>query len=331
MYKRLILFFVIGLVLLSSCAPAAATPSAAISRQSASSGAAQPGVAMPPAAPAAAQPELSGQSKAYDSANSAAGGQAAAVAQPLPADKRLVLRNANLTIVIDDPAQALNTISQMAESMGGFVVTSNLYKTTSSQGKEYPEAAITIRVPSDKLNTALDQIHKLVKNPEQDISNENITGQDVTKEYTDLTSREKNLEQAEAQLREIMASATKTEDVLAVYNQLTQIREQIEVLKGQIQYYEESAALSSIAVTLHATASVQPLEIAGWQPVGVARNAVQALINTMQTAASVAIWLVLYVLPIALLIFIIARLLLWGYRRTIKNRKTPTPAPPSNI
>ena len=329
MYKRLVLFFVMGLFLLSSCAPATTS-----SRQAASSGVAQPGVAMP-AAPAAAQPELSVQSKALDSANAAAGGavsgQAAPVAQPLPADKRLVLRNANLTIVLDDPAQALNGISQMAESMGGFVVTSNLYKSTSSQGKEFPEAAITIRVPSDKLNTALDQIHKMVKNPEQDISNENITGQDVTKEYTDLTSREKNLEQAEAQLREIMASATKTEDVLAVYNQLTQIREQIEVLKGQIQYYEESAALSSIAVTLHATASVQPLEIAGWQPVGVARNAVQALINTMQTAASVAIWLALYVLPIALVIFIIARLLWWGYRRTIKNRKTPTSVPPANI
>lgn len=269
-----------------------------------------------------------------DTANTAAGGaltgQTAIVAQPLPADKRLVVRNANLTIVLDDPAQALNTINQMAETMGGFVVTSNLYKTASSQGKQFPEASITIRVPSEKLTTALDQIHKLVKDQTKDISNETITGQDVTKEYTDLQSREKNLEQAEAQLREIMASATKTEDVLAIYNQLTQVREQIEVLKGQIQYYEESAALSSIAVTIHATASVQPLEVGGWQPIGVARDAVQALINTMQVVGNVAIWLALYVLPVALVIFIPLRLLWWVFRRNQKNRKTPTAVPPTS-
>jgi hypothetical protein len=268
-----------------------------------------------------------------DTASNAAGGapsgEAIPAAQPLPADKRLVVRNANLTIVIDDPAQALNTISQLAEGMGGFVVSSNLYKTTSSQGKEFPEAAITVRVPSEQLNNALNQIHKMVKDPKKDISNETITGQDVTKEYTDLTSREKNLEQAEAQLREIMASATKTEDVLAVYNRLTQIREHIEVLKGQIQYYEESAALSSIAVTIHATASVQPLEIGGWQPVGVARDAVQSMINTMQAIANAAIWLVLYVLPVALVIFIPLRLLWWLFRRFQKSRKAPTPAPPA--
>lgn len=325
MFKRLALIFIIGSFLFSGCAPAYATASP----RNMAAGEAQSGAIAAPAAPGALP-----ASKAMDSANTAAGsavtGQTTSFTQPLPTDKRLVVRNANLTIVLDDPAQALNTISQMAEAMQGYVVTSNLFKTTSSQGKEFPEASITIRVPSDKLTTALDQIHKLVKDPNKDISNETVTGQDVTKEYTDLQSREKNLEQAEAQLREIMASATKTEDVLAIYNQLTQVREQIEVLKGQIQYYQESAALSSIAVTIHATASVQPLEVGGWQPVGIARDAVQALINTMQVVANVAIWLALYVLPVALVIFIPLRLLWWVYRRNQKNRKTPTAAPPAS-
>ena len=56
-----------------------------------------------------------------------------------------------------------------------------------------------------------------------------------------------------------MEEATKTEDVLSVFNQLTQVREQIEVIKGQMQYYEQSAALSSISVELYANAAVQPV------------------------------------------------------------------------
>ena len=56
----------------------------------------------------------------------------------------------------------------------------------------------------------------------------------MTSDYTDLQSRLRNLEDAEEQLRTIMDSAFNTEDVLTVYNRLVEVREQIEVIKGQI-------------------------------------------------------------------------------------------------
>lgn len=236
--------------------------------------------------------------------------------------ERLVIRNANLTIVVDQPGDAMNAIMRMSEGMNGFVVTSNLYKRYTDNGVEVPEATVTVRVPAERLNEALEQVKALVKDRTEDIRNENISGQDVTKEYTDLRSRLTNLEEAEAQLREIMDDALRTEDVLNVHAQLTSIREQIEVIKGQIQYYEEAAAMSSISVTIWASEAVKPLEIGGWEPVGVARDAVQALIDTTQVLASAVIWIVIYVLPIALLIFLPLRLLWWLYRR---NRK---PSPP---
>ena len=251
--------------------------------------------------------------------------------QNVPQARRLVIRNANLTIVVDDPAQAMSAVSRMAEEMGGFVVSSNLYKRTNDSGREFPEANISVRVPAERLNEAMDQIKSLVRDPQVDVTSENVSGQDVTKEYTDLQSRLRNLEETESQLREILGSATRTEDVLAVHYQLTQIREQIEVIKGQIKYYEESAALSSISVMIQAQAAVQPIQIGGWQPVGVARDAVQALVNTLQVLGSVAIWLILYALPVLLLIFLPLRLLWLLFRRLRKNgsRVYPTPPPPS--
>ena len=206
MYSRLILILIIAMSLLVSCSPAKST-------MTQSSGQA-------PGAPAS-------ESKANDSFDSGGSNQPVA-AQPNPPGQtgsepnRLVIRNANLTIVVDDPGQAMDSISSMAETMQGFVVTSNLFKTTTPKGKEVPEANITIRVPAARLNEAMGTIKKLVKDPEKDVRAENVSGQDVTKEFTDLNSRLKNLEQTEAQLREIMGSATKTEDVLSVYQQLTQ-------------------------------------------------------------------------------------------------------------
>ncbi len=234
--------------------------------------------------------------------------------------ERLVIQNADLTIVVDDPASAMDAISALAKELTGFVVTSRSYKTRTSDGIELPQANITIRVPAASLDDALTRIKGLTRNPAEDVRNENRSGEDVTAAYTDLQSRLKNLEETEAQLREIMASATKTEDVMSVFNQITYIREQIEVLKGQIKYYEESAALSAITVQILAQEAVAPLSIGGWKPVGVARDALQALINALKFLANLLIWVVIFLLPIALLVGLPIYLIVRGVRR-----RKPTP------
>jgi len=247
----------------------------------------------------------------------------------------LVIMNASLSIVVPDPAASLDFVTKLAASMQGFVVTSNLYKTTSDSGVELPAANITLRVPADKLNDAMTQIKAQVKNPTTDIRAETVSGQDVTKEYTDVQSQLVNLQAAAKQLQNIMDSATKTEDVLNVFNQLTQMQSQIEVLQGQIKYYEESAALSAITVDMVAEASVKPLTIAGWQPVGVARNAVQTLINALQGLANVSIWGVLFCLPI----FVVIAIPVWIVWRVVRHFRKgrrpgqglPTATPPATV
>lgn len=232
--------------------------------------------------------------------------------------QRLVIKNADLSIVVDDPAQSMNTISSMAEEMGGFVVSAQLYHSYLENGAEVPRASITIRVPAEQLDEALERIRS---QSERSPLNENINSQDVTSDYTDLQSRLRNLEAAEEQLTEIMGSATKTEDVLSVYNQLVQVREQIEVIKGQIQYYDQSVALSAISVDLVANEAVQPLSIGGWQPVGVAKDAIQALINTLKFLVNFIIWFVIYALPTLLILYIIIFLPLSWLWRTLRRRR----------
>ncbi len=217
---------------------------------------------------------------------------------------RLVIRNADLSIVVDDPSNAMGYINQMAERMGGYVVTSNLWKSVNYNGIEVPEASITVRVPANLLNQAIEEIEKLTNDRAVDVLSKNVSGQDVTKEYTDLNSRLKNLEDAEAQLRSIMEEAKKTEDVLNVFNQLTYYREQIEVIKGQIKYYEEASSLSSISVRIQAHEAVNPITVAGWKPSITVSKALQALVNALQVIVDALIWIVLTVLPILIVIFL---------------------------
>ncbi len=134
---------------------------------------------------------------------------------------RIVIKNANLSIVVEDPSTAMEEIGSMAEKLGGFVVSSNLYKVTKEGGIEVPEANLTIRVPAETLDQTLADIKTLVADPEEDVLSENVSGQDVTRDYTDLESRLRNLENTEKQLQEILDQAKTTEEVMSVFNQLS--------------------------------------------------------------------------------------------------------------
>jgi hypothetical protein len=313
MVKRSFLILVlIAAVLLSSCAPAASMPPAP-SSQSKAAGAPLT-VNEAPQADSFAKPDQSNASLP--------GGQDI---------QRVVIRNANLSIVVVDPASVLAEVTKMAGDMGGFVVTSQLFKSITENGLEVPEANITIRVPAEKLEPAMDQIKALVKDPKKDILSENVTGQDVTKEYTDLKSQLANLVQAEKRLQNIMDSAVKIEDVMTVYNQLVQVQQQIEVLKGQIQYYDEASRLSAISVAIKAEASIAPLTVGSWMPVGTARNALQALLNTLKFLANAAIWIILFFVPILIVIAIPIWLLIVILKVVFRKNKKKTipPTPPA--
>jgi hypothetical protein len=230
---------------------------------------------------------------------------------------RIVIQNADLAIVVSDVEGRMKNIQVMAQQMGGFVVSSNLYQSYTSDNVEVPEAQITIRVPVEKLEDALEQIKKDVV----EVQNETRTGQDVTAEYVDLQSRLKNYEAAEKQLDEILQNATETEDVVNIFNQLVYYREQIELVKGQIKYYDEAAALSAISVRIVAEATIQPLVIGKWEPKGVALEAVQDLINFLKGFVDFMIRFVIYTLPVLIIIGIPFYLVFIGVRALFRKMR----------
>jgi len=233
-----------------------------------------------------------------------------------PTTERLVIMNADLTIEVEDPADSIDFISQLAQNYRGFVVSSDLRQVIGAHGTVVPYATITIRVPAEQLIQAMEEIEAQAI----EVQSKSQSGQDVTKEYTDLNSRLRNLEDTAKQLRQIMEEARNTDAVLDVYRELTNVTEEIEVIRGQIQYYDESIAFSAISVTLITHEEIKPISIGGWQPVGVARDAVQALVDTLQVIANIFIWLVIYVAPVLAVLSLTYIAVRWAYRKWLKPK-----------
>lgn len=321
--KKMLPYLLVTAFLLASCGSFArnAAPSAPeedyYNSAPAMGGAEAPAMEMPAPMPTAGYYEESG-SVANDGSNAAA-------AQV----ERMVIQNADLAIVVADVEGRMKEISDMAAEMGGHVVSSNLYQSYTRDYVEVPEGSVVIRVPSEKLEDALDFIKKGVV----EVKNETRSGTDVTADYVDLKSRLKNLEAAEAQLEEIMKGATETEDVVNVFNQLVYYREQIELVKGQMKYYEESVALSAITVRVIAEETTKPVEIGPWQPKGVALEAIQDLIDFSKGFVEFLIRFVLFTLPSLILIGIPLYLVFLGGRalfRKMRGNKKKVEAPQSS-
>jgi hypothetical protein len=158
----------------------------------------------------------------------------------VPAE-RMIIRTADLQLVVTDVAAAIGEITGLAGDYGGFVVSSNSW-----QDRDRMMGNITFRVAAENFNAALAALHGLAV----DIRAESTSGQDVTEEYVDLSARLSNLQAAETQLLQLMAQSGNVSEILEVQRELVKTRGEIEQIKGRMQYLEQSAAMSYISVTL---------------------------------------------------------------------------------
>jgi hypothetical protein len=248
----------------------------------------------------------------------AASGESGAKSADHAATERLIIRNANLDIVVRDTQDAVDQVDALAEELGGFVIESNL-----NEYQEGMRAYLRLRVPAEKLDTALERIRDL----SMEVRRENISGQDVTEEYVDLQSRMRHLEATEERLLTFMAEAEDTEAALEVYDRLQSIQADIEQTKGRMQYLEDSAAMATITLNITPSELAQPIQVGGWRPRGTLRNAFESLIRVLQFLIDALIVIVVLVAPVLAVIALplvgLFFLIRAGLRRRKRRRAEP--------
>lgn len=239
--------------------------------------------------------------------------------QTVDTDSRIILRSAQLRLIVEDAATALDRITTQTEAYGGWVVSSSSSRIALASGGEVAQASVTVRVPAERLDEALAQFKTGVVK----VDSETVTGEDVTQDYVDTRSRVTNLEAAEAQLRQIMEQATDTDSVLNVYNELVRVRGDIETARGRLQYYDQASAYASVAVDLVPQAVDEPITVAGWNPDRTVQTALRTLVDVLRFVADAGITLVIVVLPVVALIGVP----LWLIRRVYLRGRAARPHP----
>lgn len=219
----------------------------------------------------------------------------------VPGEDRLIVRTASLNLVVADLSETLGQIESLAGRLDGFVV--------SSSRSEDRAASISIRVPADSFPQAMSALREMAVRVEQ----ESTQSRDVTEEYVDLEARLRNLEASEKQLLTFMERTEKMEDVVAVFRELSSVRERIETTRGRMQYLERTSAMSLINVSLRPVSSPEPVVKPGWSAWETVKDAARGLSSLGQGVASAAIWVLVLApvwLPVLLIVFFVGRRLL---------------------
>lgn len=210
------------------------------------------------------------------------GTQAVAMAgtETLPDDfDRKIVKTAELGVRAEDVRQSAAEAQRIAASFGGNVLSSRVIR---DDGSVY--ADLTLSVPSPEFEAALDELRGLGK----EVTTDAVRGEDVTEEFVDLESRERNLLAAEESLLELYGKAESVDDTLTVQRELTNLRGEIELVQGRIKYLEQRTAFSRITLGIEPIPSPEPSPSA-WNPADVAARAWEASLVVLQGFATALI------------------------------------------
>jgi len=197
------------------------------------------------------------------------------------ADKVLVL-TAQLQFRAADPWGLGDKIQQIALAMNGDVVGVN-----QSGSGDTKSAIVTIRVPNDRFNAALNQIKAI---DGVDLQSAQVTGEDKTEQFIDLDARLKAKQDEEARYLALLAKADTVDNILKIDQVLSSVRAQIEQLQGQLNALKNRSTMATITASLSTAGIVaSPLDT-GWQPQRTFQTAIAALGGLMRVFADVAIW-----------------------------------------
>ena len=237
--------------------------------------------------------------------------------------ERKVIRNATLTLEVDNPTDTQARLTSVAESHGGFVVSSD-FKRTDTAGQQGATVTVTVvlRVPASQFGAALAEVRSFAGR----VKEEKTTGQDVTEEYIDLEARLRTKKALEAQFLEIMKQAHKISDALEVQSQIADVRADIERIEGRRRFLENQSALSTITVSLQTPAPSPP--IIATTKGGLGESIAQAFGDCVDTGAAIVTGLIRIIgvmIPVTLLILLPGGLLLRFLLRRFKFEKKPAP------
>jgi hypothetical protein len=157
----------------------------------------------------------------------------------------LLIFTAHFVMAVFEVDKSLDAVERTARDLGGFL-------------SRRDDHSITVRVPAARFEEAVATVEEV-----GDVVSRNVSSEDVTDQFRDLTIRLQNATAMRDRLEKLLAKADKVEDALNVERELGRVTEEIELIKGRLKFLKDRVSFSTLTVEFRARGS----EHQGPQPV----------------------------------------------------------------
>jgi len=164
---------------------------------------------------------------------------------------RDVVRNAALTVRVDDLRRAADAARGVAEGQGGGLEAEDAYE---------DQDVLRLRVDPQRLDEALTALARLGTETARSVGSE-----DVTEQVADLDSRLATQRASVERVRALLRRADALSDVVAVEGQLAKREADLESLQARVRAVRGRAELATVTLTLQGPKAVGAADAAGFR------------------------------------------------------------------
>ncbi|MBK6950103.1 MAG: DUF4349 domain-containing protein [Haliscomenobacter sp.] len=149
-----------------------------------------------------------------------------------------IILTASMRCRVKDLERSTQSVRQAVEGMKGSITQMNWVHSQSSI-----ENMLTIRIPSDKLDTLLERISREATY----VHYRNLHSEDVTAEYVDIETRLRTKKEVRDRYIDIRRNKARTvTEVLDAEEKIRALQEEIEAQEGRLKYLSNQVALSTL-------------------------------------------------------------------------------------
>jgi hypothetical protein len=224
--------------------------------------------------------------------------------------KRKIITNVDFSVVAEDPEALYDSIVAIATAGGGYVSNAQISYPSGEEDSD-PFISMTLRIPASDVDSALSTIEAMADR----VVHRNVFTSDVTEQYTDLEARIGNLELLETELQTLLtevrsAGSSDTEDLIRVFNEISRVRGDLELLEGRRRLLADQVDLATVQVSIQPKSDFIPF-VDEWKPLQVAKSALTDLGQWLKNLVDFIIRFVLVTGPVVVLMIGIGFYLVW--------------------
>ncbi|MEY8759223.1 DUF4349 domain-containing protein [Chryseobacterium tongliaoense] len=153
-----------------------------------------------------------------------------------------IIKNGEMTIQVGDIKKAQNQVVEILKKNQAYIQTEKFNNIETEENLN-----LTIRVPHKNFDALINSFSNGVGS----VLSKNISSNDVTEEYTDVSIKLGNKKIYLEKYRDMLKSASTTKDILEIQENIRELEDEIDVSEGRLRFIDDKVKYSTLSLSLY--------------------------------------------------------------------------------